>query len=109
MIIQVFAREVIEKVGELEQEKRKTEKAFHDFLPSCIVRDIKRKKVEDLITITCPKQIPFIKVSAEEFACVTIFYGDIIDFNILTRDCTPSEVGLNIRNYLLYLSFYSAH
>ena len=52
MIIQVFAREVIEKVGELEQEKRKTEKAFHDFLPSCIVRDIKRKKVEHIITIT---------------------------------------------------------
>ena len=44
-IIQVFAREVIEKVGELEHEKKKTEKAFHDFLPSCIVRDIKRKKV----------------------------------------------------------------
>ena len=45
MIFQVFAREVIEKVGELEQEKRKTEKAFHDFLPSSVVRDIKKKKV----------------------------------------------------------------
>ena len=45
----VFAREVIEKVGELEQEKRKTEKAFHDFLPSCVVKDIKRKKVKCLL------------------------------------------------------------
>ena len=75
-ILQVFAREVIEKVGELEQEKDKTEKAFHDFLPPCVVRDIKRKKV-----------------SAEEFDCVTVFYGDICDFNDLTRDCSPSEVG----------------
>jgi len=74
-VIRVFAREVIEKVGELEQEKDKTEKAFHDFLPPCVVRDIKRKKV-----------------SAEEFPCVTVFYGDIVDFNDLTKDCSPSEL-----------------
>ena len=30
---------------ELDQEKMKTEKAFHDFLPLTIVRDIKLKKV----------------------------------------------------------------
>ena len=42
---QVFAKEVIEKVQELDQEKMKTEKAFHDFLPLTIVRDIKLKKV----------------------------------------------------------------
>merc|ERR1711892_36329 len=74
-VIRVFAREVIEKVGELEQEKDKTEKAFHVFLPPCVVRDIKRKKV-----------------SAEEFECVTVFYGDIVDFNDLTKDCSPSEL-----------------
>ena len=44
-IFQVFAKEVIEKVQELDQEKMKTEKAFHDFLPLTIVRDIKLKKV----------------------------------------------------------------
>ena len=38
-------KEVIEKVQELDQEKMKTEKAFHDFLPLTIVRDIKLKKV----------------------------------------------------------------
>ena len=41
----MFAKEVIEKVQELDQEKMKTEKAFHDFLPLTIVRDIKLKKV----------------------------------------------------------------
>ena len=48
----MFAREVIEKVGELENEKMKTEKAFHDFLPKCVVKDIKRKKVSDKSTNT---------------------------------------------------------
>ena len=43
---QVFAKEVVEKVQELDQEKMKTEKAFHDFLPLTIVRDIKMKKVK---------------------------------------------------------------
>ena len=30
---------------ELDEEKKKTEKAFHDFLPPSIVKDIKEKKV----------------------------------------------------------------
>ena len=42
---QVFAKEVMEKVRELDAEKMKTEKAFHDFLPTSIVRDMKRSKV----------------------------------------------------------------
>ena len=41
----VFAKEVVEKVKELDEEKKKTEKAFHDFLPPSVVRDIKNKKV----------------------------------------------------------------
>ena len=43
--MQVFAKEVMEKVRELDAEKMKTEKAFHDFLPTSIVRDMKRSKV----------------------------------------------------------------
>ena len=43
--IRVFAKEVVEKVKELDEEKKKTEKAFHDFLPPSVVRDIKNKKV----------------------------------------------------------------
>ena len=35
----------MEKVRELDAEKMKTEKAFHDFLPTSIVRDMKRSKV----------------------------------------------------------------
>jgi len=74
-VIRVFAKEVIEKVQELDQEKMKTEKAFHDFLPLTIVRDIKLKKV-----------------SAENFDCVTIFFGDIVGFNDLTNDCSATEL-----------------
>ena len=41
----IFAKEVVDKVKELDEEKKKTEKAFHDFLPPSVVKDIKNKKV----------------------------------------------------------------
>ena len=50
--------------------------AFHDFLPTTVVRDLKKKKI-----------------LAENFSCVTIFFGDIIGFNELTSDCSANEVG----------------
>ena len=71
----VFAREVVEKVSELEKEKMKTGKAFHDFLPSGVVRDLKKNNV-----------------AASQFSCVTIFYGEILDFDDLIKDCSASEV-----------------
>lgn len=46
--MQIFAKEVMEKVRELDTEKMKTEKAFHDFLPKTIVRDLKRKRVKQV-------------------------------------------------------------
>ena len=39
----------MEKVGELDAEKMKTEKAFHDFLPTSVVRDMKRRKVKRFV------------------------------------------------------------
>ena len=71
----MFAREVVEKVSELEKEKMKTGKAFHDFLPSGVVKDLKKHNV-----------------AATHFNCVTIFYGEILDFNDLIQDCSASEV-----------------
>ena len=71
----VFAREVVEKVSELEKEKMKTGKAFHDFLPSGVVKDLKKNNV-----------------AATQFSCVTIFYGEILDFEDLIKDCSASEV-----------------
>ena len=71
----MFAREVVEKVTELEKEKMKTGKAFHDFLPSGVRKDLKRRKV-----------------AASHFSCVTIFYGEITNFSDLTKDCSASEV-----------------
>ena len=44
-ISRIFAKEVVDKVRELDEEKKKTEKAFHDFLPPSVVKDIKNKKV----------------------------------------------------------------
>ena len=38
-----------------------------------------------------PRQF-FIQVSAENFDCVTIFFGDIVGFNDLTNDCSATEV-----------------
>ena len=72
----MFAREVVEKVSELEKEKMKTGKAFHDFLPSGVVKHLKKHNV-----------------AATHFNCVTIFYGEILDFNDLIQDCSASEVG----------------
>ena len=43
--MQVFAKEVMEKMRELDAEKLKTEKAFHDFLPASVVRAMKKGKV----------------------------------------------------------------
>ena len=77
--LKVFAKEVVEKVTELEKEKKKTGKAYHDFLPSCIVKDLKKKKV-----------------AASQFSCVTIFYGEILDLDDLTKDCSASEVCISI-------------
>ena len=73
----MFAREVVEKVSELEKEKMKTGKAFHDFLPSGVVKDLKKNNV-----------------AATHFNCVTIFYGEILDFDDLIKDCSASEVKL---------------
>ena len=71
---------MLEKVGELDAEKMKTEKAFHDFLPTSVVRDMKRSKGGEG------------SVLAQHFDCVTIFYGEIIGFNSLISDCSANEV-----------------
>ena len=65
----------MEKVRLLDTEKMKTEKAFHDYLPRSIVKELKRKKV-----------------LAENFDSVSIFVGDIVGFSELTSDCSPNEV-----------------
>ena len=48
MIPQVFAKEVVDKVVELDKEKCKTEIAFHDFVPSSIVKRIKSKRGKEV-------------------------------------------------------------
>ena len=55
--MQVFAKEVMEKVRELDAEKMKTEKAFHDFLPTSVVRDMKRSKARIGLEIIKPGQM----------------------------------------------------
>ena len=70
----------------MEREKMKTGKAYHDFLPSCIVKDLKKKKM-----------------AASQFKCVTIFYGEILDFDDLIKDCSASEVCI-----LLFFSHHSS-
>lgn len=74
-VIRIFAKEVMEKVKLLDNEKMKTEKAFHDFLPKSIVKELKQKRV-----------------LAENFDFVSIFFADIVDFSALTANCTPNEL-----------------
>ena len=39
-----------------------------------------------------PQQAGELPVLAEQFDCVTIFYGEIIGFTALISDCSASEV-----------------
>ena len=83
-------------MGELDAEKMKTEKAFHDFLPTSVVRDMKRRKVTwsgvPRVVSEMSQQAGEGSVLAEQFDCVTIFYGEIIGFTALISDCSASEV-----------------
>ena len=81
---------MVEKVTELEKEKMKTGKAFHDFLPSGVMKDLKRKKV-----------------AAEQFSCVTIFYGEITNFEEIMKGSSASEVVGGQAGYTLSLSSLS--
>ena len=87
----------MEKVGELDAEKMKTEKAFHDFLPTSVVRDMKRSKVMYRALSLSLDPLQSLQggeesVLAQHFDCVTIFYGDIIGFSGLISDCSANEV-----------------
>lgn len=46
----------------------------------------------------------------EEFECVTIFFGEILGFEDIVRDCTPTEVeSLSLsRKYQRQKMFYSS-
>ena len=92
--LRVFAREVVEKVLELDEEKKNTEKAFHDFLPQSVVRDLKDNKVQSINNQHPIIFFHFVQETAENFDCVTIFFGDIIGFNALTADCSAVEVDI---------------
>ena len=65
----------MDKVSEIESEMSKTERALYCFLPGSVLAPIKMKESV-----------------AEHFDCVTIFHADIVGFNDLTSDCTPTQV-----------------
>ena len=73
--IQTLAKEVVEKVSEIDSEVLKTERTLYCFLPESVLQPIKLKESV-----------------AEHFDCVTIFHADIVGFNDLTSDCTPTQV-----------------
>ena len=56
-MVQVFAKEVMEKVRELDAEKMKPEKAFHDFLPTTGT-----VKIETTVRLAC---ISWVQQSAD--------------------------------------------
>ena len=85
-----------------DEEKKKTEKAFHDFLPPSVVIDIKSKRVfiaklhhyKYIDSILLMSSLFGFQQTAERFECVTIFFGDIVGFNLMTADCNAIEVRI---------------
>lgn len=65
----------MEKVSEIDSEVSKTERALYCFLPEAVLPPIKMRETV-----------------AEHFDCVTIFHADIVGFNELTSDCSPSQM-----------------
>ena len=85
----------MEKVRLLDTEKMKTEKAFHDFLPKSIIRDLKRKRVRlvcDFLSFKVSYIVLHLQVLAEKFDNVTILFGDVVGFVEITANCTPNEL-----------------
>ena len=64
IITQVFAKEVVDKVVELDKEKCKTEIAFHDFVPSSIVKRIKSKRGKEVGCISSFVKYYFFRTTA---------------------------------------------
>ena len=57
-----------------------------------------------VIDPSCPltEKLPMQPI-IQEFDCVTIFFGDIIGFDELVADCSPTEVTLfQLRNITIY-------
>ena len=77
---------------ELDKEKCKTEIAFHDFVPSSIVKRIKSKRGKEVGCISSFVKYYFLQDHCQAFDCVTIFYGNMVGIEDLTEECSPSEV-----------------
>jgi hypothetical protein len=89
--MQRFAKEVVSKVTEIDEEKLKTEKALHDFLPVSVVSNMRTQKGNE----TTDKM-------AESFDCVTIFYGEVEGLDELISDCSAEEVDEKIESFLFF-------
>ena len=111
-MFQVFSKQLVEKVRELDSQKNQTEKAFHGFLPPSLVRDMKREqvKLDSALLIMNPTETTCLcfQPTIEEFECVTIFFGDILGFEEIVTDCTPTEViNNNVIDYKVHSTLCS--
>jgi hypothetical protein len=90
----VFTKEVTEKVMEIDEEKLKMETALDDVLPVSVVRNIRTMSETT-------------NMMAESFDRITIFYGEVVDFDELISDCSAEEVNKRVISFATLVSLAS--
>lgn len=76
---QMYAMNLSQKAKELKKEKRKSDTLLYQMLPLSVARQLKQT----------------LKVPAEYYESVTIYFSDIVGFTEIAAECSPLEVRVS--------------